>query len=477
MMKDLSIRGYINEVDELGELVRMDKEVSADYEIAGIIMSFNKLRRVPALFFNKIKGYPNVKGAAHLLTERDRALTVFNLPKDPISLKEKIIEAYKNPIRCNIKSDGPCKENIITKDIDLIKFLPALLAELRQKGKYLQPLIVSKDPDTGILNSGMYRTLVAGPDLVITNLREGENHGGIHLAKAKGKGERFEYAICIGAEPISYLASATKLPYGYNEFEFAGALIGRPIDLVRCETIDVEVPANSEIVIECVIEPPYREVEEGPWPEFLGYLSPPRPRPIAKVKAITFRNDPIMYYLVPGSKDNFSLRLASEALLYRILKEFAPEFVIDVRTTPGSAYWHHAIIKVRKNHLHLEGMQINVALAAFNWAPYLDTIILVDDDIDIYDMENVEWAICTRCDPKEQVHILPAGRSHTNNPIVGVKEVYVKSKMIIDATVPWKYKLKEKVPGVPFFDPNKFMEVNLREYISEEDFNKWVRPR
>jgi 2,5-furandicarboxylate decarboxylase 1 len=459
------LRGVLNKVKERNELVEINKEVSPDYEIAGVIIASNKLQKIPALLFNNVKGYPDVRIVANFFAEEDRRLDILNLPKEPVALKERIIDAYKNPVKPSIKSDGVCKENVITEDIDLTKLFPALLAELRQKGRYFQPCIVSKDPDTGIVNVGMYRTMVVGPDLVVTNIRERENHGGIHYAKAKEKGEPFEYAICLGAEPILNISAATKLPYGYNEFEFASALMGRPIDLVKCETIDLEVPANSEAVIECVIEPPYEEMVEGPWPEYLRYLSPPRSRPIAKVKAVTFRNDPIMYYVIPGTKDNYAFRMFNEALLYKILKEFASDFVVDVRTTPGSAHWHHVIIKVRKTHLHLEGMQINVALAAFNWAPYLDTIILVDEDIDIYDMEDVEWAICTRCNPKDQIHILPEGRSHTNNPIAGVRDEYVKSKMIIDATIPWKYRSKEKIPGVPFFDTNKYMQVDLKDYI------------
>jgi 2,5-furandicarboxylate decarboxylase 1 len=284
----------------------------------------------------------------------------------------------------------------------------------------------------------------------------------------------------IGVEPAIYVTANAKLPYGYDELACAGALRREPVEVVKCKSIDLEVPAHAEVVIEGEFRPPFDLGEEGPWPEYLRYLGMPIQPPIMHITAITYRRDPINVVFIPGTGGGeASFGLANQAQFLRVLKDFAGDFVLDAFLTPSSAF-HQGVIKVRKTEAHHEGLQINVALAAFHFSPYLDAVTLVDEDINIYDLADVDWAICSRCNPGRQFHILPEGRSHQINPIVGVRElsggVIGKAKLIIDATIPWEYKVREVSPGITFFTRSRWSDVDLAEYVNGDNLRKLRTP-
>jgi UbiD family decarboxylase len=202
--------------------------------------------------------------------------------------------------------------------------------------------------------------------------------------------------------------------------------------------------------------------------------------PVMDITAVTFRNDPITYVSIPASgRGDEAVTLGNQAQLLRLLREFAADFVVDSHLTPG-AVLHHAIVKVQKTEAHHEGLQMNVALAAFDFSPTLDLVILVDEDINIYDWSEIDWAICTRCNPAKQVHILPEARTHQIVPIVGVRELddepLVKAKMIIDTTIPWKYKIRELSPGLGFFTQSKWLDIKLADYLDDRDLPRLRQP-
>ena len=250
--------------------------------------------------------------------------------------------------------------------------------------------------------------------------------------------------------------------------------------MVKCETIDVDVPAEAGFVIEGVIEPPYELGSEGPWPEFLKYLSIPQQKPIMKIKALTHRKDAMAYAVVAGTKENYNLRISNDVAFYSYVNALEPNFVLDATLTPGTAHWHHGIIQVKKDDVDFEGLQVHVAMAAFGFSVYLETITIVDDDVDILDMDEIDWAVCTRCNPSEQVHIIPEVKAHRNNPIAGARELmdggFVgKAKMIVDATVPWKYKNLKRGSDIRIFERAKFQQVDLKDYFSPHDYRRWVK--
>ncbi|MFH1756965.1 MAG: UbiD family decarboxylase, partial [Pseudomonadota bacterium] len=454
-----------------------DREVEPENELAGIIVALDKVEGAPPILFTKVKGYEFQVGA-NLFIDRNRICRVLNLPLDPIAFKEKYLQAIDHPIDPVIVKEGPCQEVVLNKQFNLFATIPSIKAGLDDGGQYLQPVIITKDPDRGIRNMGMYRVMMKGENKVVVNIRK-EAHIGLHFDRAKKRGVAFPIAIVIGAHPDVYFAACTKLPHFQDELGLTGSLRGSPEELVKCQTIDLEVPASADLVIEGEIRPPYEETTEGPWPEYLKYLSLPAKRPIMDVTAITYRQHKFSYAVVAGTKENYALRISNAPMFYGYLKNVFPDFVVDAVFTAGSAYWHHAVIKVNKNHYELEGMQYNVALTAFGFSTHVDTVILVDTDIDINDINEVEWAMATRCNPKDQVHILPEGRGYRIPPIVGVKDLLenprlTKAKMIIDATVPFHLKEKERA-GIKIFEKARIMQVNLQNYLKPEDVKKYLR--
>jgi len=478
----MDIRTVITKVEEMGELVRIQREVDPDTELASVLKRIDELSYRPVVLFEKLKGSGKVRVLGHLYSETKRLSRLLNLPDDPLEYKKRVLELWKNAIKPKMVKTGPCKENVVLNDgksFDITKIIPPIIGAKNspKNRRYYHPLVVTKHPETGDRNVGIYRSCVQSPTEISVNLRP-IKHGGFHFTAAKEADKKLPVALVIDAAPQITMVATTNIPYTHDEFAYAGGMMGEAVELVPCETIDLEVPASAEIVIEGEILTPYKYGTDGPWPEFLGYLSDVLHPPIMSVTAVTFRDNPINYVFIPSTKDDWNLEgLGYDVTLYSVVKNFAPDLVIDVNLTSGSFKYHHAIIQVRKSDPTHEPRNISVALAAFNWASWLDVVILVDEDINIYNYEKIDWAISTRCDPSKQIHILPVGAGHKVNPICGVREStdgkISKGKMIIDATIPWEYKNIEKIPGVKYFTVSEWLDVKLKDYLSPKDFEKW----
>jgi 2,5-furandicarboxylate decarboxylase 1 len=481
MAKVHELTGLSNVIEyyaERGEVVEIEKEVDSECEIAGIISSLNSLPRTPGVLFKNVKGY-EFPYAACILSERDRTCDVLGMPSSPLEFKEVFIKTSENLVPSVTVNSGPCKGRIFTKDFDALKIVPSIKATPDDGGKYFQPLVITRDPETGVQNIAMNRAMLLQNNTVILNVRN-ETGVGHHFRKCKNQGKPFEVALVMGVPLEMYIAAATKLPLGQDEISLAGAIRAKPVEMVRCETIDVEVPAEAGFVIEGVIEPPYELASEGPWPEFLKYLSIPQQKPILKIKALTLREDAVAYAVVAGTKENYNLRISNDVAFYQYVKALEPDFVIDAALTPGTAHWLHGIIQVKKDDYDFEGLQTHVAMSAYGFSVYLDTITVVDEDVNILDMDEIDWAVATRCNPSEQVHIIPEVKSHRNSPIAGARELvdgsFVgKAKMIIDATVPWKYKKLKRGSELPIFDRARFQKVDLKDYVSPHDYRRWIK--
>ena len=471
------LAGVIDYYAERGDVVEIEREVDSECELPGIISALNALPRTPGVLFKNVKGY-NFPVASCILSERARTCDILGLPSSPLEFKEAFIRVSETRIPPVKVKNGPCKEKIYTRDFDALKIVPSIKATPDDGGKYFQPLVITKDPETGVQNVAMNRAMILQNNTVILNVRN-ETGVGHDFRKCKKEGKPFEVALVIGAPLEMYISAATKLPIGQDELGLAGAIRGKPVEMVKCETIDVDVPAEAGFVIEGVIEPPYELGTEGPWPEFLKYLSIPQQKPILKIKALTLRKDAVAYAIVAGTKENYNLRISNDVAFYRYAKGLEPNFVIDAALTPGSAHWHHGVIQVKKDDYDFEGLQLHVAMAAFGFSVYLETITIVDEDVNILDMDEIDWAVTTRCNPSEQIHIIPEVKTHRNNPIAGARELmdgsFVgKAKMIIDATVPWKYKNLKRGTSLPIFERARFKKTDLKDYLSAHDYHRWI---
>src|SRR3990170_4871555 len=456
MIKVHELTGLSSVLDyygERGEVIEIDKEVDSECEVAGIIFALNALPTTPGVLFKNVKGY-RFPVASCVLSERSRTCEILGLPLSPLDFKEAFIKVSQNPIPPVRVQGGPCKEEICTRDFDALKMVPSIKATPDDGGKYFQPLVITKDPETGTQNVAMNRAMLLQDNRVILNVRN-ETGVGHDFRKCRKEGKPFEVAL-------------------------VGAIRKKPVEVVKCETIDVDVPAEAGFVIEGVIEPPYEQSTEGPWPEFLRYLSIPQQKPIMKITALTYRKDAVGYAIIAGTKENYTLRLSNDVAFYKYVKDLEPNFVVDAALTPGTAHWHHGIIQVKKDDYDFEGLQIHVAMAAYGFSVYLETITIVDEDVNIMDMDEIDWAVTTRCDPAEQIHIIRNVKAHRNNPIAGGKELidgsFVgKAKMIIDATVPWKYKNLKSGANRPVFERARFKKVDLKEYLSPHDHRLWIK--
>lgn len=468
-------RTAVEDAEEAGELVRVAKEIDPLIEMAGVMYAVRNLPRVPALLFEKLKGFDVVRCCSMLFSDPYRMSRILGFPGTEVFDKASYFPALDNPIKPRVVNSGPCHENILSSSIDVERLIPPTHGSLGVEHRYYQPVVITKHPQTGAYNVSVYRSVVQGPNRVTTNWRW-DQHGGLILGAARQTKVPIPVALCLGAPPAVYVAATTKLPYGYDELNFAGGLQGQPVEMVKCRTIDLTVPATCEIVIEGELRYPYERGSDGPWPEYAGYLGMNIQPPIMDITAITHRDGAINQVFVPGASRLY-VALATEAVFFRHLRSLAGEFVVDARITPLTVC-HHAIVQVTKNEAHHEGLQINVALSALGFMNTIDLVTLVDQDIDIYDLAQVDWAIATRCNPAKQVHILPKARTHQNNPIAGVREMQgepiAKAKMIIDATIPWNYKVTEKGPGLTFFTKSQWPEVDLRRYFSPEECRRWL---
>jgi len=471
----LSFREAIEFAEANGELVRITKPVEPFKGIPRVSVELCKRRPSPVILFENIEGFDGFKACAAMFSDKERIARFFNFPSEGFEGKMCYLKALENPIPPKVVETGPCKENIVTGDIDIEKLIPSHQGAQCVNHKYYQPVVVTKHPRTGEVNVGIFRSSIQSKNEVTVNARWNQ-HIGLQLSAAKEEGVPFPVALCIGVAPGIYVAGCAKMDYGFNEFEFAGALMNKPVELVKCETVYLEVPAESEIVIEGVIEPPYKHGNEGPWPEYLKYLGMNIKPPMLRITAVTHRNDPINNMFVPGGVPHI-LGMGTQAQLFKRLRNFAGEFVRDSWLTPATVF-HHAVVKVKKTEAHHEGLQTEVGFAALSLgSAMVDTVTLVDDDINIYDYSQIDWAVATRCNPAKQVHILPEARSHQNNPIAGVNELFdepiVRGKMIVDATIPWKYRVAEKSPGLTYFTLSSWDSVDLREYLDKESLQRW----
>lgn len=472
----MRFREAIDWAEAHGQLVRVQTPVDPCVELPGVVNTLERSmpnREAPALLFEQIKGIPGGRVLSNLFGTPSRLMELVGLPpRTSPAYKERFLAALQRPVPPVVAEGAPCKENVVRSGLDVGRLFPAITTTPQEPAPYYQPLVVSRDPQTGKMNVGEYRVMIKGPDELVVNIRR-EQHIGAHFEAAKAKCEPFPVAIVMGAEPAAYLAASTKIPYGYSEWEFTGALLGRPLEVVRAELSELLVPVHAEIVIEGHIYPPYETVAEGPKEEYMGYPGAPQMCPVMKVECVTFRNNPIEYSMLAGGSDTYNLLLGAEARVYQLLKDFAPGFFLDAAVVSPTA-WHWMVIQVDKQSYLQEGLQINAGLAAFGAMAYLDAVIVVDKDVNIYDLNDVVWAICSRCNPAKGLHVLPEGRTHRDVPIAAVEERtrgIVKGKMIIDATVPTIYRDLKKTESLPYFERSRFQPADLRQYLSED----WLR--
>lgn len=436
----VGFRGFLDLLEKNGKLLRVKGRVSPRFEIAAAIRKASDSNG-PALIFENIEGYPGWRVAGGVYATRQHLALALGLPLD--ASEDAIVKCYlergEKQIKPRVVASGPVKEVIIKgRDVDLSK-LPVPLASELDAGPYLTAGVeFARHSDTGLQNVSIHRRLILDKNST-TLFARGYQHLAQMIAAAEAKGQGLGVATAIGVEPALTIASQLQAPFGVDEGYLAGGLAGEPIEMVKCETIDVEVPANAEIVIEGVTV--YQErAKDGPFGEYPGnYITlsgeARSEAPLVKVTAITMRKDAIFQAVLTGMPMTENHVLKKWELIADAYREAGRIAEVTAITTSDSAPLTHMTVAINKKSDDEPGIIIKALL---NRLRTFRHIVVVDDDIDINKPAEIEWALNTRLQPDKGVIVLPP-----KPPVV--------AKWGIDATMPLKDKQwyqKTNTPGV-----------------------------
>jgi len=379
------LRSFILDLDEAGQVIKIDAELSPSFEIAAALRYLDG-RSDKTIFFSRVKGYtlPIVGNLFQSYRSIAAALGI----KDNQKVTDEYLKRSGARIKPEIQKFGPVKEVILKEDIDILKVMPVLTHHEKDAGPYFSSAVtIARDPQTGIRGMGIHRIQVKGKNKIGIFLGSPPLSRFLSLSDAQGK--PLEIAIIVGMDPLTFLASITYAPEGIDKFDLAGGLRGKPVELVKGETVDIEVPRYAEFVMEGQILPGVRETE-GPFGESSGaYLTVQNP--VAHINCIYHRKQPIYHALMPFNRENGIItNLVWEATqLINIQRSLPAVKKVHLWGSVGEV----AVVQIEKN-TDDDGRKMIKDL--FNLLTRAKGIILVDTDIDIQDPYEVEWAVFTR---------------------------------------------------------------------------------
>ena len=413
----MGLRDFIEKLETENRLLRVKKEVSTEFEIANLLATLDG--RV--VLFERVKNseFPVV---GNLVSSRDLVASALGTKKE--QLLERLTYAINNLKDPEITDKGHCQE--VEEDADLTR-LPILKYMPRDGGKYIASAVcVIKDPETGIRNSCFHRLILLDKNHLAARIVE--NRGTDTALKKTGE---LDIAICIGNSVPVLLAGATSLPNGVDELGMANAL--EETKLVRCKTIDVEVPVDTEFVLEGRITKAM--VKEGPFLDLTETYDRVREQPVIEIKKITHRKDAIFHALLPGKGEHKLLMgMPREPTIFNEVNKVCR--CKNVLITPGGTSWLHAIVQITKQNAD-DGRK--ALEAAFKGHGSLKHCVVVDDDIDIYDPNEVEWAIATRFQADKNMFVMSDQPGSSLDPSGEQREgkKATTCKAGFDATIPW----------------------------------------
>ncbi|MBW1801676.1 MAG: UbiD family decarboxylase, partial [Deltaproteobacteria bacterium] len=339
------------------------------------------------------------------------------------------------PVKAVVVDEAPCKEVIVSKDINIFNEIPLFRVNEHDGGFYISKgVVVSGDPeDPKNQNLGMYRIQAKDKDRL--GIQAAAQHDiSIHLKKAEEMNRPLPVAISVGNDPVISLVGAMPLEYHENEYEMAGALRGEPVRIIRAETADLMVPAGAEIIIEGEIIPRVRSVE-GPFGEFTGFYSSTMRQTEVRIKAITRRKDPVifenLYIGKPWNEADIFLGPITSVTVGKQLKAMAPEVVA---VNANYAHGFGVIISTKSRLAGYGKIVASKLLATPHGLLYPKLIIVVDEDIDPFDLNEVIWALVTRFRAERDLVLIPNAPGSTIDPS-GLSRGLV-TRMILDATKP-----------------------------------------
>lgn len=437
----VSLRDLLVHLETRGKLKHVRAEVDKDWEISCITRN---LMREPAdqryaLQFDRIKGYktPVVTGA--LGASREIYAIALGVPLqagriDKSAIHEAWVRALANPRPCVVAKRAPCKENIVKgKKVNLLDFPIPTWTPGKDVGPYLSAgCVIQKDPESGVQNCGVYRGMIQGENRIGMLIQPGKHSWLIHQ-KYEKLNRPMEIAIAISPPPYVAMTAVGRVPFGVDELTVAGGLAGASVEVVKCETVDLLVPAHAEMIIEGIVRPGARAAE-GPFGEFFGYMGPQVQSPVIEVTAITYRDGVIhqgFQEQFPPSEGSTIKDIAMESLLLGALRQLGIPGVLDVHVLPMSCQ-QHVVVQIKPQFVaHARAVMSGI------WGMYPNRakqVIVVEDDCDIYDSGAVEWHVATRVQPQRDMVIWRDGTGIQLDPSMPRENCNAGSKLGVDAT-------------------------------------------
>lgn len=430
-------------------LVKVKKEVDPKFEACAVIQKLASLNRHPAVYYEKVKG-SSFPAISNLFAYRERIALSFGTTRQ--ELNQILRERELKPIEPQMVKEGPTQEVVLTgNQIDLTK-LPIFTHNEKDAGPYITAgMMVVRDPETGIRNIGIYRHMLQGKNQLGIHLAE-TGHGRFVFDKHMARNQSMPVAITIGHHPLIYMGAMSFVPFGVDEYTIMGGYMQEPLRLVKCKTVDLEVPADAEIVIEGTI-PKGETAKDGPFGEYTTVYGKARENPVVKVSAITMRKKPIYLDVLSGYIDHQLLggtpRLSS---IYRAVRAACPT-VQDVYMPPSGTCRFTCFIRIKKRH---EGEAKNAVCAALGADQFIKLAVVVDDDVDIFNDSAMMLAISTRLKPLGNVFVIPNAKTNALDPTV--ENELLVTKIGIDATKPLVgFPETVRIPGVQELDLSKYI--------------------
>jgi 4-hydroxy-3-polyprenylbenzoate decarboxylase len=441
---------FLADLDKRKLLVHVADEVSPDLEIAAVTDRACKLPNGgPALLFEKPSGFDmpvasnvfgslermclalGVKSLDALAAEINQLMT----PQMPEGLMDAIkmlpmVNRLRDLMPKTVK-DAPCQE-VVRRDASLDEF-PILKCWPDDGGRFITlPLVFTRDPETGLRNIGTYRMQVF--DGRTTGMHWQRHKGGAqHHRVAERLGQRLEVAVALSPEPVLTYAATAPMPEGLDELILAGFLARRRIEMVRCVTVDLEVPASAHIVLEGYVEPGERR-REGPFGDHTGFYSQPDDFPVFHLTCITQRKRPIYLTTIVGRPpmEDFYLGMASERIFLPLIQKTHPE-IVDMHF-PAEGIFHNLVIISIDKRYPGHARKIMSAVWGLGQLMFSKTVIIVDKDVNVHDLHEVAWIVGTHIDPLRDVQM-------TKGPLDDLDDACdmpaYGGKMGIDATRKW----------------------------------------
>lgn len=469
-----------------GQLVETSVPVDPEAELSGVyryVGAGGTVRRPttvdgPAMLFHNVKGHPDASVVIGVMASRERVAKLFGCKKE--ELGHLVQKCAANPIMPVVTDTPAPVQEVVHRatdpDFDLYKLIPAPTNTPVDAGPYITlGMCYATHPDTGLSDVTIHRMCIQSKDELSIFLQPGSRHIGAMAERATELGQPLPISVSIGVDPAISVTSCFEpptTPLGFNELSIAGALRGEPVQLTPCVSIKENAIANAEYVIEGEILPGSNNTIEDQnshtgfaMPEFPGYNGPASHVCwLLKVKAVTHRKNPIMQTCIGPSEEHVNMAgIPTEASILGMIDKALPGKILNCYAHRAGGGKYVAILQCRKTVPTDEGKQRQAALLAFSAFPELKHVILVDEDVDIFDTDDVLWAMTTRFQGDRDIVAIPGVRCHpldpSSNPLYSpsIRDIGISCKMIFDCTVP--FDLKDRFIRAPF------MEVDYKKWL------------